>query len=125
MLYGAHVTINCQINTKHIILVIGLSILVYILIENQQMHQNNHFIVMSSHMLVHVLVYQRHYQGAHMILTGYLYVGVHYRKNDVVLSKLAPVCFVTVWIQVVMATCCWEQWNVVELGPRCNNTDWS
>jgi hypothetical protein len=43
------------------------------------MHQNDHFIVMSSQTLLHVLAYQRHHQGAHMILTSYLlvYVGVH------------------------------------------------
>jgi hypothetical protein len=44
----------------------------YILIENHQMHQNDHFIVMSSQTLLHVLAYQRHHQGAHMILTSYL-----------------------------------------------------
>jgi hypothetical protein len=52
-----------------------------ILIENQEMHQNDHFIVMSSQMLLHVSAYQRHHQGAHMILTSYVYVGVHYKKN--------------------------------------------
>jgi hypothetical protein len=36
----------------------------YIVVENQQMHQNDHFIVMSSQTLLHVLVYQRHHQGA-------------------------------------------------------------
>jgi hypothetical protein len=46
-----------------------------------QMHKNDHFIVMLSHTLLHVSAYKRHYQGAHMILTSYLYVGVHYRKN--------------------------------------------
>jgi hypothetical protein len=50
-------------------LVIGPSILVYILIENQQMNQIYHFIVMSSQMLLYVSAYQRHHQGAHMILT--------------------------------------------------------
>jgi hypothetical protein len=56
--------------------VIGPRILAYILIENQQMHQNDHFIVMSSQTLLHVSAYQRHHQGAHMILTSYLYVAV-------------------------------------------------
>ena len=42
------------------ILLIGLSILVHILIENQQMHKNDHFIVMLSHTLLHVSAYQRH-----------------------------------------------------------------
>jgi hypothetical protein len=37
---------------------------------------NDHFIVMSSQLLQHVSAYQRHHQGAHMILTRYLYVGV-------------------------------------------------
>jgi hypothetical protein len=39
------------------------------------MHQKDHFIVMSSQTLLHVSAY-RHRQGAHMILTSYLYVGV-------------------------------------------------
>jgi hypothetical protein len=56
---------------------------VRVLIENQQMHQNNHIIVMLTQTLLHVLAYQRHYQGAHMILTSYsyLYAGVYYKKN--------------------------------------------
>jgi hypothetical protein len=39
-----------------------------------------------------------------MILTSYLqvYVGVHYKKNNGVSSKLAPVSIVTLRIQVVM-----------------------
>jgi hypothetical protein len=52
-----------------------------IFIGNQQMHQNDHFIVMSSQTLLHVSAYQRHHQGAHKILTSYLYVGVHHRKS--------------------------------------------
>jgi hypothetical protein len=52
-----------------------------VLIENQQMHQIDHFIVMSSQTLLHVSAYQRHHQGAHMILANYLYVGVHYKRN--------------------------------------------
>jgi hypothetical protein len=55
-------------------------ILVYIVIENQQMHQNDHFIVMSSPTLLYVLAYYLHHQGACMILTSYLYVSVHYRN---------------------------------------------
>jgi hypothetical protein len=35
-------------------LVIGPRILIYIIIENQQMHQNNNFIVTSSHTLLHL-----------------------------------------------------------------------
>jgi hypothetical protein len=35
------------------------------------MHQNNHFIMMSSQMLLHVSAYQRYHQGAHVILTSY------------------------------------------------------
>jgi hypothetical protein len=58
-------------------------LLLFIPIENQQMHQNNYFIVMSSQTLLHVSAYQRHHQGAHMILTSYLYVGVHYMQTDV------------------------------------------
>jgi hypothetical protein len=48
-----------------------------IFIENQQIHQNDHFIVMLSQMLLHVSTHQLHHQGAHMIFTSYLYVGVH------------------------------------------------
>jgi hypothetical protein len=57
---------------------------VYIyIIANKQMHQSDHFIVMLSQMPLHVSAYQCHHQGAHtcMILTSYLYVGVHYWKN--------------------------------------------
>jgi hypothetical protein len=42
---------------------------------------NDHFIAMSSQTLLHVSAYQRHHQGAHTILTSYLYVGVLYKKN--------------------------------------------
>jgi hypothetical protein len=44
-----------------------------------------------------------------MILTSYLYVGVYYKKNNGVSSKLAPVNIVTLWIQVVLTNCCWKQ----------------
>jgi hypothetical protein len=47
-----------------------------------------------------------------MILTSYLYVGVHYRKNSGVSSKLATV--VTLWIQVDVTNRCWKQWTVLE-----------
>jgi hypothetical protein len=40
-----------------LILVTGMSILVYILIDNQQMHQNDHFIMMSNQTLLHVSAY--------------------------------------------------------------------
>jgi hypothetical protein len=89
--------------------VTGLHILVYIFIENQQMHQNGHFIVMLSQILLHVLAYQRHHQGAHIILTSYLYVGVHYRKSNGISSKIAPVSIVTLWIQVGMVNHWWKQ----------------
>jgi hypothetical protein len=36
-----------------------------------------------------------------MILTSYLYVGVYYKKNNGISSKLAPVSIVTLWIQVI------------------------
>jgi hypothetical protein len=62
------------------------------------MHQNDHFIVMSSQTLLHVSAYLRHLQGARSILTSYLYVGVHYKKNNEVLSKFAAVSIVTLWI---------------------------
>jgi hypothetical protein len=48
-----------------------------IFIENQQMDQNDNFIVMLSQTLLHVSAYQHHHQGTRMFLTSYLYVGVH------------------------------------------------
>jgi hypothetical protein len=80
---------------------------------------NDHFIVMSSQTLIHVSAYQRHHQGAHMILTSYLHVSVHYRKNNGVSNNTASVSIVTLWKWVVMANCCWKQWTVVEHDPRC------
>jgi hypothetical protein len=61
------------------------------------MHQNDHFIVMLSQTLLHVSAYQRHHQGAYMILTLYIHVygDVHYKKNNGVSSKLAAVSIVT------------------------------
>jgi hypothetical protein len=54
------------------------------------MHQNDNFIVMSSQTLLHVSAYQRHHQGAHMILTSclYEYISVHYRKNLLAFMKI-------------------------------------
>jgi hypothetical protein len=56
-------------------------IYIYICIEKQQIHQNDHFIVIISQTFLHVSAYQRHHQGAHMILTSCLSVGVHYRRK--------------------------------------------
>jgi hypothetical protein len=81
----------------------------YTVIEKQPMHQNDHFIVMPSQMLLHVSAYQRHHQGAHLILTSHLYVGVHYKKNYGVLSKLTLVSIVTLWIRMVMTDCQWKR----------------
>jgi hypothetical protein len=53
---------------KIAVLVIGPSVLVYILIENQQMHQNDHFIVMSSQMLLHVSTCENHISSLMMAL---------------------------------------------------------
>jgi hypothetical protein len=84
---------------KHMvsILVAGPSIVVYIFTENRQKHQNDHFIVMLIQTLLHVSAYQRHNQGAHMILTSYLYVGVHYRGNSGISREVAPI-IITLWI---------------------------
>jgi hypothetical protein len=74
---------NRVIQHRRYILVTGLSILVYIFIETQQMHQNYHFIVMLSQ----------------MILTSYLYVSVRYRENNNgISSEVAPISIVTLWI---------------------------
>jgi hypothetical protein len=35
-----------------------------------------------------------------MILTSYLYVGVHYMRNNGILSKVAAISIVTLWIKV-------------------------
>jgi hypothetical protein len=53
-------------------------------------------------MFLHVSAYKHHNQGAHKILTGYLYVGVHYKKDNGVSSKSAPVRIVKLWIQVII-----------------------
>jgi hypothetical protein len=71
--------------------------LLYIFIENQQMHQNDHFIVMLSQTLLNVSAYQCHHPGAHRILTK---IDVHYRKNNGISSEVAPINIVTLWIQV-------------------------
>jgi hypothetical protein len=63
-------------------LMVGPSILIYIFKENQQMHQDDHFILMLSQMLLHVSAHQRHCQGAHMILTRYLSVCVTERVME-------------------------------------------
>jgi hypothetical protein len=47
---------------------------------------------------LHVSAYQHHHQGAYMILTSYLYVGMHYRKNNGISSEVAPISIVTLWI---------------------------
>jgi hypothetical protein len=81
------------------------------------MHQNDHFIMILSQTLLHVSAYQRHHQAAHMILTSYLYVGVHYRKNTGISCEEAPISIVTLWIKVGVVNSCWKQWTVVEYGP--------
>jgi hypothetical protein len=53
-----------------------------------------------------------------MILTSYLYVGVHYKKNNGVSSKLVPVSIETLSIQVIMTNCCWKLWTVLKHSPR-------
>jgi hypothetical protein len=51
-----------------------------------------------------------------MILTSYLYISVHYRKNNGISSKIVPVGTVRLCIQVGMANRCWELLTVVEHG---------
>jgi hypothetical protein len=62
------------------------------------MHQSDHFIVMLSQAHLHVSAYRCHHQGAHMILTSYVYVSVHYRKNNGISSEVAAISIVTLWI---------------------------
>jgi hypothetical protein len=51
-------------------------------IENQQIHQNDHFIVMFSQTLLHVSAYQCHHQGTHMILTRIIWVPWWWRYAE-------------------------------------------
>jgi hypothetical protein len=92
------VLVNALDFTHRWILVTGPSILVCIFMENQQMHQNDHLIVMLSQTLLQVSAYQRHHQGAHTILTSYLYVGVHYRKNNGISTEVAAISIVALLI---------------------------
>jgi hypothetical protein len=57
-------------------------------------------LLLSSETLLHFSASSPHHQGARKILTSYLhvYVGVHYKKNNEVSSKVAPVSTVTLWI---------------------------
>jgi hypothetical protein len=68
--------------SDYFILVAGPSVMVYTryLHKNQQVHQNYHFIVMLSQMLLHVSAHQRHRQGAYTILTSYLSMYITERK---------------------------------------------
>jgi hypothetical protein len=52
-----------------------------IFIENQNKHQNDHFIVMPSQTLLHVSAYQPHHQGANMILTSYLWLNITIKSS--------------------------------------------
>jgi hypothetical protein len=73
------------------------------------MYQNYHFIVMLSQTLVHVSAYHRHHEGAHMILTSYLYVSVHYRRHNGISSEIAPISIVTLWIKLDVINHCFQQ----------------
>jgi hypothetical protein len=44
-----------------------------------------------------------------MILTSYLYVSVHYRKNNGISSEVAPIGIVTLWIKLDVVNRCWKQ----------------
>jgi hypothetical protein len=87
------------------------------------MHQNHHIIVMLSQTILHVSVYQRYHEEAHVMVTSYLCVGVHYRKNNGISCEVATVSIVTLWIKLDMVNRCWKQWTVVEQGPR--STPWA
>jgi hypothetical protein len=107
-------SVQCVWTVKHNIRisVIGPSVLVCILIEHKQMHQNVRFIVMSSQTLLHVSVYQRHYQVAHIILTSCLHVGVHYSNNNAHLRPCSAtvhysqrqLAITTSWVRVPMVS---------------------
>jgi hypothetical protein len=60
------------------------------------MHQNYHFILMLSQMLVHVSAHQHHHQGAHD--SHRLLLSVHYRKNNGILSEVAPISNFAQWM---------------------------
>jgi hypothetical protein len=78
------------------------------------MYQHDHFIVMSSQMLLHVLAYQHHHQGAHMILTSYLYVGVHYKKNNGDSSKLVLLHYGCKWLSLTAVGSSGLLWNTAQ-----------
>jgi hypothetical protein len=63
-------------------------LLIYTLYRKNHSDWNEHFGVYLSQSLLHVSAYQRHHQEAHMILTSYLYVGVHKRKNNGISSEV-------------------------------------
>jgi hypothetical protein len=88
------------------------NLLLCIFTENQQMYQNDHFIVMLSLTLLHASAYQCHHQEAHIILTSYLYVGEHYRRNNGISRDVVPISIVTLWVKVGMVNRCWKQWSV-------------
>jgi hypothetical protein len=60
---------------------------------------------MLSQTILNVSAYQRYHQGDQMILTSYLYDGVHYRRNDGISSEVVPVSIVTLGVQVTMTSC--------------------
>jgi hypothetical protein len=84
---------NGYANAPLYILVIGPSILVYILTGNQQMHQNDNFIVT----LLHVSAYQRH--NSESSYCSHKLSICLYRKNNGIWSEVAPISIVTLWIQ--------------------------
>jgi hypothetical protein len=75
-----------------------------------------HVIVMLSQKLLHVSAFQRHHQGARMILTSYLYVGVHYMKNNGISCEVAATSIVILWIQVDVVKRCWKEWTASSRG---------
>jgi hypothetical protein len=60
------------------------------------MHQNYHFIVILSQMLIHVSAHQRHHQGAHTILTSYW--SVYSTENNEISSEEAPISNFALWV---------------------------
>jgi hypothetical protein len=64
--------------TAHKLGVLEHRMLRSILIENQQTHQNDNLVLMSSQTLLHVSTCKLHHQQAHTILTCYSHFDVHY-----------------------------------------------
>jgi hypothetical protein len=82
------------------------------------MHQNYHFIVMLSQMLLHDSARQRHLRGAHTILKSY--VSMYITKNKGISSEVVPISsfgLLMKWKWLTVAGSSRLLWNTAHLGP--------